>query len=97
MQCLAFGNMLFDALVGGFEHLFVKALTETFACFLYFLGDFLVVFSDLIFDQNVCAITLLGVAVVDQRIIERVHVTGGFPGRRVHEDSGIDTDDVLMQ
>ena len=97
VQRLALRNMLFHALVGSFEHLFVKTLPKTLAGFLYFLSNFLVVLGNLIFDQHIRAITLLRVPVVDQRIIERIDMTGGFPCRRVHEDSGIDTDDVLMQ
>ena len=97
MERLAFGNVLFHTLVGSFEHLLVKTLAETFAGFLYLFGDFVIVFGNLIFDQYVRTVTLLGIAVINQRIIERIYVTGGFPSRRVHKNSRVDTDDVLVQ
>ena len=40
---------------------------------------------------------ILGILVVDQRVVESVDVAGGFPGGRMHEDGRVDADDVVVQ
>ena len=75
-------------------------LVEVVAKALFGLGDVLVDFGfnlgDVLFDENVCAVALFAVFVVDERIVEGVDVTGGFPCRGVHEDGSINADDVLV-
>ena len=41
-------------------------------------------------------VVFLVVFVVDQRIVERIYVTGSFPGFRMHKDGRIDTYDIIM-
>ena len=79
------------------EHSLIKTLAETFGGFLDFLVDLLLYLAELIFDEYVGAVTFLGVTVVDERIIESIYVTGGFPGRRMHEDSRVDTYYVVVE
>ena len=54
------------------------------------------IFGDLILDQDVRAIALLGVFVIDQRIIERIDVTRSLPYSRMHQNRGIKSHNVLM-
>ena len=97
MQCFAFGDVLLDALVGSFEHVLVERVTEALAGFLYLFGNLVVVLGNLVLDEDIRAVAFLGIAVVNQRIVEGVHVSRSLPSGRVHKDSGIDADDVLMQ
>ena len=60
------------------------------------LVDFRFDFGNVVLDQDVCTVALFAVLVVDERVIERVHVPGCLPGRGVHEDAGIDAHDVLV-
>ena len=48
-------------------------------------------------DQHVSTITLLRVAVVDQGIVESIHMSRSLPYRRVHKDGAVDAHDVLVQ
>src|SRR5687767_7711752 len=41
-------------------------------------------------------IPFLTVLIVDHRVVEIINMAGSFPGGRMHEASGIDTDDVLI-
>ncbi len=75
VQCFAFGDVLFHALVGLFVEFLVERVTETLARFLYLFGDLVVVFGDLVLDEYICAVTLFGIAVVNQRVVEGVHVS----------------------
>ena len=50
----------------------------------------------MILDEDVGAVALLAVLVVDQGIVESIHVAGGLPDARVHEDGAVQTHDVLV-
>ena len=89
--------MLHHAGVRLAEHGLVETVTKTFSGFLYFLVDFVFYLCQLLLDKYVGTITFFAVAVINQWVIERIYVTGSFPCCRVHEDSGIDTDNILMQ
>ena len=54
-------------------------------------------FGYVFLDQDVGAIALLAVAVVDQRIIEGVHMSGCLPYSGMHENRGINTYDIFMK
>ena len=75
----------------------VEAVAETLTSLLHFLLDLLVVLGNLILDEHIGTIALLRVAVVDEGIVEGIHVSAGLPYRRVHEDGRVDTHDVLVQ
>ena len=53
--------------------------------------------KQIILDEHIGTIALLRVAVVDEGIIESIHVTRSLPYRRVHENGRVDTHDVLVQ
>ncbi len=97
VQRVAAGLMLEYAGVGLTEQCFVKALAEAFGGFLDFFVNLVVVFGYLVFDEHVGAIALLGVAVVNQGIVEGIHVTRSFPDGRVHKDGRIQAYDILVQ
>ncbi len=81
--------------VGLAEHLLVEVF-ETLAGLLNLLVDFLLDFGDMVLDEHIGAVALLGVLVVNQRVIESVHVAGSLPNGRVHKDAAVQTDDVLV-
>ena len=82
----------------GFQVLsLIEAVAETLAGLLNLLLDLLIVLGNLILDQHVSTITLLGVTVIDQGIIESIHVTRSLPYGRVHKDGAVDTHDILVQ
>ena len=97
MQCVAFDDIVMYAFVCLFEQFFVEAVAETLTCLGALFLNLFVVFGELVFDEYICAITLLRVTVVDQRVVECIYVSGSFPCGRVHENSGINTDNVLVQ
>src|ERR1700712_1803701 len=46
-------------------------------------------------DQMVCAVTLVGDQRFDERVVERLDVTGGHPDLARQDDRTVQTDDVL--
>ena len=75
----------------------VEGIAKTFACLGNLLLDFLVILGNLVFDEHVGAIALLRVAVVNQRVVECIHMSTCLPDGGVHEDSRVDAHDVLVQ
>ena len=67
--------ILQDARIGGAELSLIEAVAEALLSLGDLLGDLLLVFGHVVLDEHIGAITLLRVAVVDQWIIERIHVT----------------------
>ena len=97
VQSIALLFVLNDTLTGGAEFLFVKRVSETFAGFSHFLGYFLVVFCYLVLNEHIGTVTFLGIAVVDERVIECVYMSGGFPHCGVHENSCVYANYVLVK
>ena len=77
--------------------LFVERIAESLAGFFHFLLDFLVVFRHLILNEHVGAIAFFRVAVVNQRVVERIDMARGLPNRRMHENGRVETHDVLVE
>ena len=86
-----------DAGIGGTEFLLVEALAKSLGSLLYLLVNLLLILADLVLDEVVGTVALLRVAVVDQGVVECVDMAAGLPHRGVHEDGGVDTDDVGME
>ncbi len=97
MESVALGHGLGHTGIGLAKHGLVKRLAETLGGFLYLLVDFLVIFGELVLDEDIGAVTLLGVAVVNQGVVESVDMARCFPDCRVHENRGVDADDILME
>ena len=47
-------------------------------------------------DEHIGAVAFLAVAVVDERVVKGINVPRGLPGGGVHEDGGIDANNVLV-
>ena len=75
----------------------VKRVAEFFPGLVNFLLNLILVLGHLILNEDIGTIALLAVTVVYKRIIECIHVTTGLPGCRVHEDSSVNTNDILVQ
>ena len=83
--------------VGFFELNFVKAFTPFGAAFVNLLLDFGFLLGDGFFDQNIGAVAFFGIFVINQRVVEGVHVAGGFPNGGVHKNRGVQADNVIVE
>jgi hypothetical protein len=94
------GDLLFiaeDIGVGLDKHRLVKGLAKLLLSLVDLFGDLVFDLGHGLLDEHIGAIALLGVFIVYQGIVECVHVTGGLPGLRVHEDGSIEAHDILME
>ena len=94
---VAFGLVFDYARVRLEKFRLVERFAETLTGLFDLFGDLLVLFGDEILDQHVGAVTLLRIAIVDQRIVERPDMSRRFPYLRVHEDRRVDPDDIVVQ
>ena len=76
---VALGCDIGHARRGGTVLLLVEGLAEALARLLHLLGDLLVLLGEPILDQHVGTVTLLRVAVVDKRIVERADMSRSLP------------------
>ena len=97
MQGVTLLLVLQHAGIGRAELGLIECFAEALACLLLLLFNLLLVLGYLVLDEHVGAVTLLGVAVVYQRVIECIHVSTGLPGSGVHEDGGIQPHDIVVQ
>ena len=74
MQCVTLCHVFLYAGVGFAEKSFIEILAETLASLCDFLLNLVVHLGNLLLDQHIGAITLLGVAVVDQGIVEGIYM-----------------------
>ena len=82
--------------VGGDKLLAVEGVTEAFMGFLAFFVYLLFYLGYIVFDKDIGTVTFLAVLVVDERVVECVDMTAGFPDARMHEYGTVQTNDVLM-
>ena len=97
MELVAFLLVLKHAWVGLAIHVLVKLLAKTLCGLGHLFIDFLVKLGDFVLYQVVGTVSLLRVAVVNQRVVESVNVTRSFPDSRVHENGRVKTHYVLVQ
>ena len=97
VQCVAFSLMFQYTRVCAAELSLIKSIAEFLGSLGYFLVDFLVVFGNLIFNQHIGTVTFLRVAVINQRIIERINMSRSLPDGRMHEDSRVKSHDIFME
>ena len=83
--------------IGRAELNLVETVTELLPSLCNFLVDLFFDLAEEILYEDIGTITLLGILVVDERIIESADMTGSLPDPRVHEYAGIDADDVLVE
>ncbi len=97
MQPVPFLPVFEHPLIGLPELLLVERITKPFGRFFNLFTDLVLVFGQLIFDQHVGPVTFFGILVIDQRIVEGIHMAGGFPDRGMHENGRVDPHDILIQ
>ena len=97
MQVVILLLILEDTLVRCTELCFVEAVAETLLSLFYLLLNLILVLRHLLFDEHVGTIALLRVTVVDEWVVEGIHVSACFPSGGVHEDGCVDAHDVLVQ
>ena len=82
--------------VGREELLLVESVAKALLRLGHILGNLGFDLADVVLDQDVRAVALLAVLVVDQRVVERIDVSRGLPRGRVHENVGVEAHDVLV-
>ena len=97
VQCVAFFLQFDHTRAREAVLCFVERFAETLGCLGHFLVYLFIVLGYLVLDENISAVTLLRVAVVDERVVESVHVSRGFPNGGVHENRTVEPNDVLVQ
>ncbi len=97
MKFVAFSGVLHNAGIGLAEHRLVETFAKALGRFCHLFIDFLIEFGNLVLDEHVGPVALLGVTVVDQGIIESVDMPRSFPDGRVHEDRGVYAHDVVVK
>ena len=97
MEGVALLLVLQHTRIGLAELSLIERIAETLACLGYLLVYLLLILAYLVLDEYVGAIALLGVAVVDERVVEGVNVSACLPYRGVHEDCRVDAHDVLVE
>ena len=75
VQRVAFSFVLANTRICFAEKSFVERLAEAFACLFNLFFNLIVDFCYRVFDQYIGTIAFLGILVVDQGVVERVHVT----------------------
>ena len=83
--------------IGCAELCLVEALAELAAAFLHLLVYLFLDLGEIVLDKDVGSIPLLGVFIVNQRVVEGTYVAGCLPDPGVHEDARVDTDYVLVE
>ena len=79
------------------EHRFVELVTKTLASLVHLFLHLLVILGELLLDEHVGTIALLRIAVVNQRVVEGIHMPARLPNGGVHEDGGIDAHNILIE
>ena len=83
--------------VGFAEFSLVEGVSKALAALLDLLVYLLLDLGEIVLDEHVCAIALLGIAVVDEGVVEGGDVPGCHPGAGVHEDGRVYSDNILVQ
>ena len=86
MQRVALGLVFQHTSIRAAELSFVKGISKTFSGFGHFLVYLVIILGKLVFYQNISTIAFLGITVINQRVIERIHMSTGFPDSRMHKD-----------
>ena len=74
MQGITFGLVFQHTTVGTAELSLIESLTKTLGSFGHFFVYLVIVLSKLVLYQHIGTITFLGIAVVNQRVIESIYV-----------------------
>ncbi len=83
--------------VGSAELGLVKGVSEPLFALSHLFFNLFLNLAQVILNENIGTISLLGILVVDERVVKCAYVAGSFPNAGMHENSGIDAHDVLVQ
>ena len=97
MNLVVFGLLAQHIRIGCTELCLVEGISELLATFLNLFIHLILNLGEIVLDQNIGAISLLGILIVDKRVVECAHVTGSLPNLRMHKDAGIDSNDILVK
>ncbi len=97
MNLVPFGLLTQHVGVGGAELLLVEGIAKLLAALGHFLLDFFLNLAQEILNQDIGSVTLLGILVVDERVVEGTHVAGSLPNAGMHENGGVDAHNILVQ
>ena len=97
MEVIKLLLVLQNARISCTELSLIKAIAEALLSLGNLLGNLLLILSHVILDEHIGTITLLCIAVINQRVVESIYVSRCLPYCRVHEDSCIETNNVLVQ
>ncbi len=89
-------SVFYYSSISSFKFIFVECLAEPLCGFVDLFLSLFFQFCAVIFQQNIGSETFLRIFIVNQRIIESIHVAGGFPNCGMHEDRGVDTHDIFI-
>ena len=87
MQSVALGLDVEHTTIGGAELSLVESLAKALGSLGNLLANLLVILGLLVLDEHVGAVALLGGLVVDEGVVECIHVARSLPDGGVHEDS----------
>ena len=75
----------------------VKGVSELLFALSHLFFNLFLDLAQVIFDEDIGPVALLGIFVVDEGVVEGSYVSGGLPDARVHENSGVNAHDILIQ
>ncbi len=75
MELFALFGVFEDTGIGLAEHRFIKAVAKSFCGFSHLLIDFVIEFSDFVFDEHIGAVSLFRVLIVNQRVVKGIDMT----------------------
>jgi len=97
VHLIALGLQLHDTRGGFAVFGLVEIGAEALAGLLDLFRDLFILLGQPLLDQHVGAVAFLRILIVDQRVVEGRDVSRSLPSLGVHEDRGVDADDVLVQ
>ena len=82
--------------VCGDELFLIEGVAEAFSGLLHLFVYLLLYLRHIVFNEDVRAVAFLAVLIIYHRVVEGIHMAGSLPHCRVHEDSRVETNDVLV-
>ena len=86
-----------DIGVGCTELLLVERVPEFLAALGHFLLYFLLNLTKVILNEDIGPVTLFGVLIVNEGVVEGTYVAGCFPNAGMHKDGAVNAHDVLIE
>jgi hypothetical protein len=96
VNVIYFVKIFFYARVGRSENGLIK-IFKPFSRFFYFLVNLFFDLRNVILNQNIGPETLLTVLVIDQRVVEGIHMAAGLPGGGMHKNSAVYSNNIIIK